>query len=560
VCKLINKKLSNILTVLLLSATFTALIGFSIGRVSSGTTTHESTPSSLAPPPSLTPSTRSSPSPAPTLTSPPTLPPSISKSITLVQGPAGGTAQTANGNLTVVLSQNPTVGNVLILCYQGSCTNGNDPSVSAVNQTNVIWNNALSYDGYGGDCEVWWGVVLANAGTAIIITVSGGTGTQFANFADVCEWSGVSTTNLIDTIAINSGLNSPSGTTGITASTTQAEELCIGVIGSVESFPMMQSNPINGFTLLDGTNPQKLATTSCYLCMGCLYKIASSVGTESSGVTFSGVVNSYTGCIVTFLAAHLSASRLPSSGVLIASNLNADNRMSPCGENGGLCDYGGLGQEFNASASSNLNAITLSVAAVGLNYSMTPSPKAGYVFCQLFEYDPTSYLGSYIATSIPISLNTLLVYNFTSESGLIPVNFTFTGAPLVSKTQHYVFVVETTGVGTCVVGTSNPCVTPASIPYLEFSDNATGDWVTSTVGGPYGALQNQVYGNTAPTHTGSPSEGTDPINTKNATLITHIPAFINAQIIVVWTIPTSPNLHKTILSFPDASFPRRLIF
>jgi hypothetical protein len=444
----------------------------------------------------------------------------------LVQGPARGTAQIGSGNFTVVLSQPSTIGNVLVLCYQGSCTNGNDPTVSTVTQTNVVWNNALPYDGYGGDCEIWWGIVLANAGVTITITVSGGTGTQFANIADVCEWSGVSAANPVDTIAIDSGSSSLSGITGITATTTRANELCIGVMGSVESSSITQSNPINSFTLLDGTNPQALAKTSEYVCMGYLYKIVSSVGTESSGVTFSGAVNSYTGCIATFFATGLSSPSPPSSGVSIASNTNVDNRMSPCGINGGLCDYGGLGQEFNASISSNLSAITLSVAEVGLNYSMTPLPNAGYVFCQLFEYDPTSYLGSFIATSIPISLSTLPVYNFTSESGLVCVNFTFTGAPLVSNTESYVFVVETTGVGTCVVGTSNPYVTPANIPYMEFSDNATGDWITNAVGGPYGALQNWIYGNGAPTPTPAPTttssgEGANPsINAENVTSTT----------------------------------------
>lgn len=58
--------------------------------------------------------------------------------ISLVQGAAQGHAQIASGTFTVNLTQSPTQGNALILCYHGSATDSN-PEVTGISQTGVTW-------------------------------------------------------------------------------------------------------------------------------------------------------------------------------------------------------------------------------------------------------------------------------------------------------------------------------------------------------------------------------------------------------------------------------------
>jgi hypothetical protein len=74
--------------------------------------------------------------------------------------------------------------------------------------------------------------------------------------------------------------------TGTTATTTQADELCVG--GIIDNFNTMDT-PTNSFTLLDGYN------------VSYLYRIVSSTGTYSSGVTIPSW-KSYVACIATFKA------------------------------------------------------------------------------------------------------------------------------------------------------------------------------------------------------------------------------------------------------------------
>jgi hypothetical protein len=241
--------------------------------------------------------------------------------ITMVQGPAQGSAQLASGNFTVTLSQTPTQGNALILCYQGTGNNAN-PTITSISQTGVTWTKAVSIDevpnGYQAD-EIWLGSVGSSAGTTITVTVGNGTGGGYNEVADVCEWTtGSAATWTVDKTASNGGnINSGPTTTGTTATISQAEELEIGAIGCTSN-PATQTSATNGFTLLDGVAPAGINS-----CLAYLYKVVSTTGTANTGTSLSGVAY-WSGCIATFKAESGGGSSLTASPPLSIS----DNQIS----------------------------------------------------------------------------------------------------------------------------------------------------------------------------------------------------------------------------------------
>ena len=219
--------------------------------------------------------------------------------ITLVQGPAQGYAQIASGTFNITQAQTPAQGNALILCYQGTATNAN-PTITGISQTGVTWTKSNATNGAANgyqEVEIWLGSVGSSAGTTLTITVANGSGSGYNEVADVCEWTiGSAATWTADKTAINGG-NSNGGPTdtGTTATTTQANELEIGAVGCAAG-GATQTNPTNGFTLLDGVAPSGLNASLAYL-----YKVVTAQGTANSGTTLNE--NSYwSGCIATFIA------------------------------------------------------------------------------------------------------------------------------------------------------------------------------------------------------------------------------------------------------------------
>jgi hypothetical protein len=205
-----------------------------------------------------------------------------------VQGNARGTSVTST--ISVTLASTPTSGNVLVavIGFFASASR----SVSSISETSVSWTMQVrkEYNLYGvyAEMEIWFGVVSAGASTSITVTLSGAA--TFGATADVCEYSGVVTTNFLDKTASTSG-NNAYPKTGTTATTTQADELWIG--GTV-LYGYAQTTPTNGFALLDGV-------LSNYESTGYLEKIVSATGTANSQTT--GSIQQWAGCIATFFAA-----------------------------------------------------------------------------------------------------------------------------------------------------------------------------------------------------------------------------------------------------------------
>ncbi|MCW4048046.1 MAG: hypothetical protein NWE99_10900 [Candidatus Bathyarchaeota archaeon] len=207
--------------------------------------------------------------------------------ITRVQGNARGVANSGN-SVSITMSSAPTQGNVLVLTF-GLSEGSNYPTnkVSNITQSGVSWSLVVAKTISGQmDGEIWLGTVGANASPNITVNLD--SAIEVGAVADVCEYSGVA---IVDkTASANGSDHNPK--TGTTETTTQAEELWIGCISTYGT----QTNPENGFTLLDG------AQYGNYMSLGFLEKIVSATGQAQSGVITNDIWTDWSGCIATFNA------------------------------------------------------------------------------------------------------------------------------------------------------------------------------------------------------------------------------------------------------------------
>ncbi len=210
--------------------------------------------------------------------------------ITRVQGNAKGS--TTGTSIAVTMVSDPTNGNLLVavICSQSIP----HYQVSSITQTGVTWTSQIAYQEATYNyftVEVWVGVIGAGANASITVNLSGDV--SDGAVANICEYSGLATVGFLDktATAVEAG-DSAIPKTGTTAATTQADELWIGCIDQYAGNAF--SNPINGFTLLDGA-------VSGTVVLGYLEKIVSSTGTANSAVTGTDG-NGWAGCIATFKA------------------------------------------------------------------------------------------------------------------------------------------------------------------------------------------------------------------------------------------------------------------
>lgn len=206
-----------------------------------------------------------------------------------VQGHAQGNA-TSGQSITITLASTPIAGNLLILCAGIKFTTSGAGSVSSIAQTNVVWTKQVNSTGGYYTSEIWVGVVGASASDEITVTVADAN--IDVGICDVCEYSGLATSDFLDKTATNNGGSSPTDT-GTTATTTQNDELWVGC--TTAHGDLNQSSPTNGFTMLDG---QKVVYTQS---TAFLEKIVSSTGTANSGTTATGT-DAWYGSIATFKA------------------------------------------------------------------------------------------------------------------------------------------------------------------------------------------------------------------------------------------------------------------
>jgi hypothetical protein len=244
--------------------------------------------------------------------------------ITLVHGPDRGTASILSGNFQVILANTPTSGNLLILTIYAGADGYYNPHVTRISQTGVTWTvvKAVS-DNTLGDAEIWKGVIGSSAGTAITISIAGGSGSLAIEIVDVCEWSGLD--GIVDKTAENWN-EGTSGDSGTTATTTQNDELAVAAIGATSQdsdISNAQSNPTNSFTQIDGAS--KAWTGGGHSSLSYLYKILSSTSAQNTGVTIAHI-SWWVGVFATFTAsAGEQDTTAPSYGTISANTTLAGN-------------------------------------------------------------------------------------------------------------------------------------------------------------------------------------------------------------------------------------------
>jgi hypothetical protein len=243
----------------------------------------------------------------------------ILMTITRVQTPKRNYAANSS-TLNVTLNNAPANGNVLVAVIGTFAST--PPSVSSIAQASggVTWTRQnYSSDSalYGRRVEIWTGIVAGTVSPTLTITLSANADPVIAN---VAEYSGLNTSNILDTVASNTGSYTTTLTTGTTPTTNQADELWIGGIINVinPTSGAGITSPTNSFTLYDGTGYVGGLTVA----LAYLDRIVSATGTAYTGATgASGATYSaYAGCIVT-LKGGTGGGGGPN---LAATNLNLD--------------------------------------------------------------------------------------------------------------------------------------------------------------------------------------------------------------------------------------------
>jgi hypothetical protein len=251
--------------------------------------------------------------------------------ITRVQGNCRGLSTT--NSIAITMTVAPTSGNMLKAVI-GTISGSGYRSVSSISQTGVTWTRQLqgqclnAYNTYQNG-EIWEGVVGAGASANVTINLSGNA--EYGAVANICEYSGLASSDL-DKTAINMATGSAtSGNTGTTDTTTQNDELWLGGMFALSSPCPTQNTPTNGFTLLDG------AAGSQYLSGAFLEKIVSAIGTANSGTTFSGSANWF-GLIATFKAAAGGTLQTVADSVGLSDSILRHKTLLPITDVLGLAD------------------------------------------------------------------------------------------------------------------------------------------------------------------------------------------------------------------------------
>lgn len=180
--------------------------------------------------------------------------------------------------------------------------------MTSITETGVTWTKQKQnhYNNYL-DVEIWFGVVGASPSKDITINVASDL-SSYGGIANVCEFSGVKMSSMLDKTAANSGTSVTETDTGTTDATTSDVELWIGCTFTYDgSAPYTdQTSPTNGFTLKDGVS--WIAGGAGYLSNAFMYKVTSAKAAANTGAT-TDTTAWFDGCIITLLPAAVTYSR-----------------------------------------------------------------------------------------------------------------------------------------------------------------------------------------------------------------------------------------------------------
>ena len=213
--------------------------------------------------------------------------------IVRVQAASGNTGSSAATTISVALGATPANGNTLVavIATRGTLAG----RVSAMSGGGVVWTRvSQATNANGTTTEIWYGPNVTNGGTAISITQA-----SLFSAAVVLEYAGVLAPAAFD-VAANTTGNSTAATTGTTATSAQAYELCVGGIGLLNSGYWLD-NPNNSFATVASARSTN-STAGSNSVVYALERILTASGSASSGGTIS-TSSQWSGAIATFKAA-----------------------------------------------------------------------------------------------------------------------------------------------------------------------------------------------------------------------------------------------------------------
>jgi hypothetical protein len=204
--------------------------------------------------------------------------------------------------------------------------------------------------------EVWLGVVVSQASPSLTVNLDSLSNTIVALNIDICEYTGIAANSSLDKTATNTGFGS-TGDTGLSAPTTQPNELWIGAILFQSS--VQQTSPTNGFLLLDGQPNATGGRQSTAF----LEKIVNGTGTANTRTTveYGGepVFCAWVGCIATF------------SSTPVASPTPTPPSPSPNGTDQDI---------FSVESNSTVSALAFNSTSSELSFVVSgPNGTEGYV-------------------------------------------------------------------------------------------------------------------------------------------------------------------------------------
>jgi hypothetical protein len=203
---------------------------------------------------------------------------------------AKGTAGPGAGSVSANWGTATTAGNFLALLVAAT---GTSAAPTFNTPTSFTAGAAIASGTQNVSTAIYYWAGASSQSGAQAVTIANATNTAAACI-ELVEYSGVVSSNPSDKIKTNSG-SSASPDSGTTATTSQAKELWLAVLGTKMTNGSFNT-PTNGFTIQDTVGMGSLNCT-----LGFLDKVVSATGTADGGATASASAN-WAGCINTFKA------------------------------------------------------------------------------------------------------------------------------------------------------------------------------------------------------------------------------------------------------------------
>jgi len=206
---------------------------------------------------------------------------------------------TAAQTQTHTMSGAPANGSTVVLgiCARTGFSTMFSGAGASVTQTGVTWHRIVgTFHANGLNAEIWYGDSISGAGAAI--TIDAESTRTFTSVTVVAEYTGLQASGVLDKSASDSGAVDNSANSGTTATTTQADELLVGVLcaRAGNTFSGQAGAPASGWTeehdAAEGTNAA----------IAYEQNIVSSTVAAQSTATISGSITN-NGVIATFNAA-----------------------------------------------------------------------------------------------------------------------------------------------------------------------------------------------------------------------------------------------------------------